>query len=108
MSEHLHQPYGLSPSTLRELFLQTDAYKRYVEQPSTAENWRSRLALKRAILAELFGNPPPRPSNLAIGWRFRRDCDVVLRQILTSRGSTSPETTQPPTVWQRICTAIGW
>jgi hypothetical protein len=75
-------PYGNSRATLRRWFEDSEAFKQFVADPSRAPP----EGLNRAIWNELFGSPLPKPSCMAVGWKFYDDAGVVLGELLRERG----------------------
>lgn len=97
------EPYysNWTPETLRPHFESTKAFKDFLENPAAPDDWIARNWLQRAIIAELFGEPLPRPANMASGWGFLRIADVALCDILDAHGLLPPPP-PPPTRWDRI------
>jgi len=96
-------PYFETVASLRRMFEGTQALRDYLAAP--ADNRPPDL--KRMMLTELFGNPLPKPANIASGWRLYHIADLALFEIMESHGLIPPKPVKAQKLWRRIRTALG-
>lgn len=95
-------PYSASVEELRDMFAETGAFVRFVEEPAAANDWEAHSRLKTEIIEELFPQRK-RPSQLTVGWAWSAKCGDALCELLQERGLwTPPPPSRPMTMCQRI------